>query len=203
MPEAAGGKPAKGRDQIRSALDSIRQAEVPGHKAGPLEGGLAADARLAIASFGQPADARDFQRVLLESGLMSQVIRRRRRTQVAVDLADRQRAVELLDAYRAQHPEATPTRKHLRYDLAILGGLVGSGIGLAVVIGSGFATFTALALCAWIAIGALTGLLIETSREISGGKGAVLWSVRSLLIVVTLVALFMYVMKVFKLMGLH
>lgn len=194
MARPAGGKPAKGREEIRATLDSIHQAEVPGHEAGPLNAGLNGEARLPIASFSTASTARDFQQVLLNSGVMSELMLSRRRTQVAVDMSDRQRAVELLNGYRAEHPEVASTIKSRRYDKTILLGMVGAGVGITYVIAMGFLPSSILPCLACIAIGFLLGLLLDTPE----GPGGFYWSLRALLVVVTLAALCLYLGKVLQ-----
>lgn len=202
MTMPAGGKPAKGRQEIRAALDALQQSEMPGHEAGPLNAGLAADARLPIASFVGDSAARNFQQALLEAGVMSQLIRSRRGVQVAVEMADRERAVEALTRYRSEHPESADVSLRLRYDAAILCGIIGGGVGLTIVLGTGAETFTYLALAACIGIGTLSGLLMELVLNVSRSRRGVLLSMSSLLVLMTLIALCVYLSKVIRQIGI-
>jgi hypothetical protein len=183
------GKPPKTAERIRATLETVRRAEGPGTSSGPLQGGLRAEDRLEIAAFFDADVARRFQQRLLEGGIMSSIVARRKETRVSVDYADRQRAGDLLEVHRRECPDVRPSGHRRDYDFALFGGALGATLGLIGLYGEVDAWQDALTLGGFTLLGALVGNLIDWLRIMYRRSGRLQFGVREFLIVVVLPAL--------------
>ncbi len=103
-PTPAGRKP-KSAAQIRDTLANVHELAERTVDVGPHAAGLQATDRIAVATFADPECARAYQDRLLAAGIHSDRVRRFRRDAVQVDLEDRGRAAELLEAHLRQFPD--------------------------------------------------------------------------------------------------
>ncbi len=190
------GKPPKSADSIRAALEAVRQSTCPAPQAGPHQAGLASDAPLVIASFYDPEVARGFVDLLVAAGILSATLRRGfRQDQVLVDSGDRRKAAELLAAYLVGKPYRMVTRFRRSIDFMLLGAAMG-GVSGAIGIASRSVTSStllnfraAVAVVGFTIYGGIIGFLLGQFDDRSRRTGRLQFSIREMLLIVTLFAL--------------
>jgi len=105
MDSASGGKRPKSADAIREKLARVHDLAERPAEVGPYAAGLKGTDRFPVATFYDAACAAAYQERLLKAGIHSAGERRLRRSAVLVDVEDRRRAVEILQAHLAQFPD--------------------------------------------------------------------------------------------------
>jgi hypothetical protein len=156
------GTPPKSIERMRANLAALGAGT---RAAGPLAAGLEPDAWIAVATFHDLEAGRDYQRMLLEAGVMSQSATQRRELVVRVAAADRQRAAELLAEHAVRRPQRARARWRVDWDYTMLAAVLAGSVP-AIVLAEEFrwprdvATIGAFAL-----LGALTGRLVDQVRS--------------------------------------
>jgi hypothetical protein len=135
-PELA-GKPPRSREDIRSALESVK-AKVPQVEQGPLADGLQPDDPIVVAVFYHPRLASGLRAQLKAEGIESRSKLFRRQTQVVVRAGDHERARPIVASHAAvARDRLRPPVQYARLFLSF-GAVVGAMLGgvAAIVLGA-------------------------------------------------------------------
>lgn len=160
------------------------RAEIP---SGSRPHGIEPADQIVITSFYSAQACDEFQRALSAAGIRSTRKTQSGRTHVSVDSEDRGRAVEILAAHQAEHPDQRLPRIRRDYDFLIFGAVIGGTLGLVSLHASerilSMVMIANLTIC-----GGLIGHLIDRFRSSWRKFGRVRFGVLECLLFVTLVA---------------
>jgi hypothetical protein len=185
---APDGKP-KSAERIRASLESVHAQAGPAHAAGPAAGGMQPLDRLDIAAFYDTDVAAAFQKCLLEEGIVSSSESSRGQVRVAVDLADRRRATELLEAHLRDMPDRPPRGPRRSIDYALFGGLFGATAGTLLMVADFRGLRDLVTLGVFCIFGGLAGHSLDRVRDRYRKSGRVQIGLGDLLMLIALPAL--------------
>ena len=186
------GKPPKSKDSIRASLDALRKPEGDSSikRSGPMKDGFAADFQITAGTFRDGDNARRYQNLLTRDGVYSKLHISRHGSLVTVDAEDSQKAAELYQIHKREHPDLIPLGNARRFDYLIFGGMISATFGI-VLIGAEFDhPMTYLVFATFIAIGLSMGHLFDRLKTRFKKTGSFRIGVWEFLILATLPALF-------------
>lgn len=183
--------PPKSDATLRNALHAVRSSTAREHQAGGHRSGLAGDFPISVASFHERSVANQFQDLLAEHRIYSQIKKKHKVWHVIVDREDQPIASRLYVENKNAFPNRVHASASLRFDYLIFGIVIGITLGAIalLVLWPEVKAFSAAS--AFIAICGLTGHLMDRIRvrQLRTGKAMLgLWE----LLILTTIPCLMY-----------
>ena len=196
-PNSSVGKPPKSDKEIRNKLEKINRSSASAHPAGPFADPKRQSARRAIvASFYCNKLAGRFQSELGKHEIYSEREKKSRQQHIFVEFDDLSLASELAVSFKAKYPDRRPLFDNRRFDLTILGTILGLVIGMITYAASSVEIMGAF-VGGLAFIGACIGQLCDRARLNRIQKGERWqWSIWESLLVVGIVSLILGVCQI-------
>ena len=189
------GKPPKSNAEIRGKLQAIQKTADVKHVSGKMRDGMNSSHPILIASFHNRDFATTFQRLLGQEGIFGEEQIRNEMVHITVDYQDSESAAQLASDFRVLNPDPIPASRKRRFEIPVLATIM-TTVFAGVVIDFDHASpecFMFLITCA--GIGLCVGLLIDRLYRCASSN-AFLFGIFDILVVVSLVALTIALLKV-------